>query len=82
MYHPTKQAQFMDRREFLTSYTDKATAENDVFLDKNEVFSDPPLPSSGLNTYTGTWSDTEVILLLKRTMFGAKKADIDYFKSK
>lgn len=72
----------MDRREFLTSYTDKATAENDVFLDKNEVFSDPPLPSSGLNTYTGTWSDTEVIHLLKRTMFGAKKADIDYFKSK
>ena len=35
-----------------------------------------------LNPYTGSWTENEVIHLLKRTMFGASKADIDYFKSK
>ncbi len=43
---------------------------------------EPPLPSSGLNPYTGPWTDAEVAHLLKRTMFGAKKADIIYFKGK
>jgi uncharacterized protein (DUF1800 family) len=37
---------------------------------------------SGLNVYSGQWTETEVIHLLKRTMFGASKQDIDYFKSK
>jgi hypothetical protein len=35
--------------------------------------------SSGLNPYSGAWTINEVTHLLKRTMFGAKKADIDYF---
>ncbi len=35
-----------------------------------------------LNPYTGSWTENEVIHLLKRTMFGASKADVDYFKSK
>lgn len=34
---------------------------------------------SGILPYTGRWTKNEVIHLLKRTMFGAKKADIDYF---
>ena len=66
----------MDRREFLSAYSNKTIDE------ENAVFSDPPLPSSGLNPYSGTWSETEVIHLLKRTMFGAKKVDVDYFKTK
>jgi uncharacterized protein (DUF1800 family) len=37
--------------------------------------------NSGLNPYTGPWTEQEVIHLLKRTMFGAKKSDVDYFKS-
>lgn len=37
---------------------------------------------SGLTPYTGLWTENEVIHLLKRTMFGAKKADVDYFKTK
>ncbi|HQS50916.1 MAG TPA: DUF1800 domain-containing protein [Daejeonella sp.] len=41
---------------------------------------EPPLPSAGLNAYTGPWTEAEVAHLLKRTMFGAKKADINYFK--
>jgi hypothetical protein len=34
---------------------------------------------SGLAPYTGSWTVNEVTHLLKRTMFGAKKSDIDYF---
>jgi uncharacterized protein (DUF1800 family) len=37
--------------------------------------------SSGLSPYAGAWTGAEVSHLLKRTMFGAKKADIDYFRS-
>lgn len=32
-----------------------------------------------MNPYTGPWTEQEVIHLLKRTMFGAAKADVDYF---
>ena len=34
--------------------------------------------ASGLNPYSGNWTVNEVAHLLKRTMFGAKKADIDF----
>src|ERR1700741_3933682 len=34
---------------------------------------------AGLTPYTGSWTVNEVSHLLKRTMFGAQKADIDYF---
>lgn len=37
--------------------------------------------TSGLSPYAGPWTTAEVAHLLKRTMFGAKKADIDYFRS-
>ncbi|MFN8244296.1 MAG: DUF1800 domain-containing protein [Ferruginibacter sp.] len=36
---------------------------------------------SGIDPYTGPWTENEVIHLLKRTLFGAKKADIDFFKA-
>jgi uncharacterized protein (DUF1800 family) len=36
----------------------------------------------GLNPYTGNWTTNEVMHLLKRTMFGAKKTDIDHFLGK
>lgn len=38
--------------------------------------------TTGLTEYTGTFSDTHVIHLLRRTLFGATKADIDFFKTK
>jgi uncharacterized protein (DUF1800 family) len=37
---------------------------------------------SGLNAYSGQWTENEIIHLLKRTMFGASKKDVDYFKTK
>jgi uncharacterized protein (DUF1800 family) len=36
----------------------------------------------GVNEYQGVWGRTQVIHLLKRTMFGASQADIDYFSKK
>ena len=36
---------------------------------------------SGIQPYTSQWTINEVTHLLKRTMFGAKKADIDHFLS-
>lgn len=39
-------------------------------------------PTSGLKVYSGSWTEQERIHLLKRTMFGVKRTDLDYFKNK
>ena len=57
----------MDRREFFTKTRKKTTLTTSRSI------------ASGLNPYAGAWTINEVAHLLKRTMFGAKKADIDYF---
>ena len=44
--------------------------------------STPQSSSLGLNTYAGPWQATQAKHLLNRAMFGAKVADINYFKSK
>lgn len=60
----------MDRRSFLTG--------------KKEETPLVPTPrvESGITPYAGVWSEAEVIHLLKRTMFGSTRADINYFKAK
>jgi uncharacterized protein (DUF1800 family) len=67
----------MDRRKFLSAYK-KSPSIKGAYL--------PPEPTqrttTGLNPYTGAWTENEVVHLLKRTMFGSKKADIDYFKTR
>lgn len=66
----------MDRRAFI---------KTPVFAKKNAsetVVTQISRTQSGLIPYTGSWTENEVIHLLKRTMFGAKKADVDYFKTK
>ena len=65
----------MDRRAFLTP-TKKKPFAPDVSAFK------VARTTSGLNPYAGPFGTNEVIHLLKRTMFGATKADIDYFKTK
>ena len=66
----------MDRRDFLTAKRRK----------KDKVSPPQPVASrhitSGINPYSGPWTENEIIHLLKRTMFGAKKADVDYFKTR
>jgi uncharacterized protein (DUF1800 family) len=59
----------MDRRDFF-----KKVKKNNNRYSARSI-------ASGLNPYTGAWTVNEVAHLLKRTMFGAKKADIDYFLS-
>ncbi len=54
----------MDRKEFFTRVKKKNNYR---------------LMAAGLNPYAGSWTINEVTHLLKRTMFGATKADIDYF---
>ncbi len=67
----------MDRRDFLSA---RRHRKNQV---KNPPAQQPTYRTfSGINPYTGSFTEQEVIQLLKRTMFGAKKADIDYFKTK
>jgi uncharacterized protein (DUF1800 family) len=68
----------MDRRDFLTA--GKAKKKNPSTAPVTSF--SPYRTFSGINTYTGVWSTNEVIHLLKRTMFGAKKADVDYFLGK
>lgn len=64
----------MDRRDFLTAGKAKKAAAP-------VSFASPYRTLSGINPYTGPWTTNEVIHLLKRTMFGATKADVDFFKT-
>jgi uncharacterized protein (DUF1800 family) len=62
----------MDRRDFLTARPKiRSNSSPQIFRTQ-----------SGLNPYTGIWTINEVQHLLKRTMYGSTKADIDYFKTK
>ena len=63
----------MDRRDFLTAKRRKKPAESQQASRRI---------TSGINPYSGPWTENEIVHLLKRTMFGAKKEDVDYFKSK
>ena len=64
----------MDRREFLSPGKTKNKPVVAPFASPSRVL-------SGINPYTGPWTTNEVIHLLKRTMFGALKADVDFFKT-
>ncbi len=68
----------MDRRDFLALQRNKPrvakVAVNTTMQHRNVT--------SGINPYTGPWTKNEAIHLLKRTMFGAKQADIAYFLTK
>lgn len=61
----------MNRREFLTRTKHKPAAK---MVGTRAL-------TSGLNAYSGNWSYNEVAHLLKRAMFGAKKQDVDHFRS-
>src|SRR5688500_6335689 len=75
----------MDRRDFLTARRRKQIP---VATPAPSPSPQTDLPATqgrtntGINPYTGPWTEQEIIHLLKRTMFGAKKADIDYFKTR
>jgi uncharacterized protein (DUF1800 family) len=62
----------MDRRDFFKTTRNKYVAARQKGKQFRPFF-------SGLAPYAGSWTINEVTHLLKRTMFGATKADIDYF---
>jgi uncharacterized protein (DUF1800 family) len=59
----------MDRRDFLTARKPKTIPAQAARF----------RTYSGINPYSGPWTRNEVQHLLKRTLFGSRKADIDYF---
>ncbi len=61
----------MNRRSFLSLKPNKVQ----VPLRTHKVL-------SGLTPYSGTWGIEQVKHLLRRTMFGATKSDVDYFLTK
>jgi uncharacterized protein (DUF1800 family) len=63
----------MDRRDLFTISRPQARQGQD--------FGSIPVSSTGLTPYSGSWTISEVKHLLKRTMFGSPKADINYFLS-
>ena len=64
----------MNESDFLTNRSVTALAEVEAVS--------PTRVMSGINPYAGPWTPNEVIHLLKRTMFGAKKLDVDYFSTR
>ncbi len=62
----------MDRRDFLTAKRKPSPIAPSSEFPNARTY-------SGLNPYTGPWTSNEVVHLLKRTMFGAKPDDINYF---
>jgi uncharacterized protein (DUF1800 family) len=52
-------------------------SENTSVLEKKRL-----RPVAGLTPYSGTFGREQIIHLLKRTMFGAKRADVDFFVGK
>jgi uncharacterized protein (DUF1800 family) len=62
----------MDRRDFFKAANRSTRQQKTGSQNQSMLF-------AGLNPYAGAWTVNEVSHLLKRTMFGARKADIDYF---
>ncbi|WP_276485280.1 DUF1800 domain-containing protein [Paraflavitalea pollutisoli] len=62
----------MDRRSFLLNRKPVAAAVERAPAGLRGI-------TTGIAPYAGPWTRAEVAHLLKRTMFGAKKADIDFF---
>lgn len=63
----------MDRRDFFNAFQAKAPGQDFSHIDRT---------TSGLNPYSGPWGTQQVTHLLKRTLFGASIADVNYFKTK
>lgn len=73
---PTQTLTAMDRKDFLTIKKPKGRFHQPI--------SSKPYTGarvlSGIQPYAGPWTNTEAIHLCRRTLFGAKKSDVDFFK--
>lgn len=66
----------MDRKSFITAKKPKEPEPiiTNVYKGQRVL--------SGIVPYSGSWTNSEIIHLLRRTMFGAKKEDVDFFIGK
>ncbi|MBI5371234.1 MAG: DUF1800 domain-containing protein [Sphingobacteriales bacterium] len=64
----------MDRRDFFKTTNRQFAAGKTAGKNRNQLF-------AGLAPYSGPWTLNEVSHLLKRTLFGARKQDLDHFLS-
>ena len=83
----------LSRRDFVALTFNKTAApdRNPAVTPKDDPFfrkyanREMPFKSArtqtGLNLYGGSWTETEVLHLLRRTTFGASKAHVDSFKT-
>lgn len=73
----------MDRRTFFNQgRTSIAIDQNGILPAPEYAFKTNRNLASGSAPYTGTWGRTQVIHLLRRTMFGAAENDIQHFLGK
>ncbi len=81
---------YLNRRDFLALLANRprngadevllATALSPELIARTAQRSTHPL-TSGLQPYSGPWTRAQVIHLLRRTLFGFTRADVDYFLS-
>ncbi|HMC85160.1 MAG TPA: hypothetical protein VKI61_06520, partial [Chitinophagaceae bacterium] len=78
----------MQRRQFLNSLSAKSSTPITQTVEKS-FKQNIPTPGllkvtgaqSGIAIYAGEWTEKEMIHLLRRTMFGAAKKDVDKIKA-
>ena len=79
----------LKRRQFLQEAAsallpDGTSSSNPNYID----YSNKTLPTqlgkaaTGLSEYKGSFGDSEILHLCRRTLFGVKKSDVDFFKTK
>lgn len=73
----------ISRRELFANLWAPAQKEQQVgTMERLEAPEDYPVITSGLTPYTGVFGREELLHLLKRTVFGVSKQDLDYFAGK
>lgn len=78
-----------NRRDFFNSILSAITVQEEADIKKNTTnefenkrLPDTPRSLSGLAPYAGTFNQEQLLHLLRRTLFGVTKADLDFFKGK
>jgi uncharacterized protein (DUF1800 family) len=67
----------MQRRDFLQQLTSAALAPAPIGKGRGNG----QTPTTGINPYTGAWGDSQVLHLLRRTLFGPKQSELATFKA-
>lgn len=67
----------MQRREFFQQLSKAALAPAPIGTGRGKG----ETPTTGLNKYTGTWGNAQVLHLLRRTLFGVKQSELTAFKA-